>query len=160
LRQREIIKLVGVTPVTAAETIASGLVVTKLDRKKIYTVTTDYILSGNTVRRAVSGSTIADGESVIAEYTFSDVGANTLTVGGETRSPNTFRLDFTHKDSTGKLWQITFFRAVSVTEFETVFNERESGNFTMHNIKFKALVDTTRPEGQNQMEIVQEDATV
>lgn len=159
LRQREVLKLAGVTPVAPAETIASGLVVSKLDRKKIYALTTDYILSGGSIRRATSGSTITDGESVIAEYTFSDTGAQSLAMGGETKSPNTFRMDFTHKDSSGKLWQITFFRAMSITEFEMAFNERESGDFTMHGIKFRALVDTTLPEGQNMMEIVQEDAT-
>jgi hypothetical protein len=37
------------------------------------------------------------------------------------------------------------------------FNEREGGDFTLHNISFKALVDTTKPEGQNLFEIIQED---
>jgi hypothetical protein len=160
IRNREVLKLTGVTFTSPAETMVSGSIkVCSLDRKTDYVVTTDWLLSGGDIRR-VSGGGISDGQFVALEYNFSDAGAQSLAFGGETKAPNTFRMDFTHKDSTGKLWQITFFKAMTMTEFEMAFNERESGDYTVHNISFKALVDTTKPEGQNLMEIVQEDAAV
>lgn len=162
LRNREVLQLNGITFTSPAETALSGTIsVFSLDRKTTYVPTTDYVLSGSPFDiRRVSGGGITDGAHVGIEYNFSDIGANSLAIGGETRSPNTFRLDFSHRDSTGKLIQITLFKAMTVTELEMAFNERESGDFTVHNIQFKGLVDTTRPEGQNMVEFVQEDATV
>lgn len=161
LRNREVLKLTGLTFTSPAETVISGTVsVFSLDRKTEYLLTTDYVLSGSPkdIRR-VSGGAITDGQFVGIEYDFSDAGAASLPFGGETRAPNTFTLDFVHRDSTGKLWQITLFKAMTNTELEMAFNERESGDFTVHNIMFKALVDTSKPEGRNLGEIIQEDAT-
>ena len=161
IRNREVLKLSGVTFTSPAETILSGsLSVFSLDRKTEYVVTTDYLLSGSPsdIRR-VSGGAISAGQYVGLESDFSDAGAQSLGFGGDTKSPNTFQLDFVHKDSTGKLWQITLFKAMANTELEMAFNERESGDFTVHNVSFKALVDTSRPEGKNLGEIIQEDAT-
>ena len=161
LRNREVLQLNGIIFTSPLETALSGTVsVFSLDRKTEYAVTTDYILSGSPydIRRVAAGA-IADGSYVGVEYNFTDAGANSLAMGGETRSPNTFRLDFVHRDSSGKLIQVTLFKAMTVTELEMAFNERESGDYTVHNIQFKGLVDTTKPEGQNMLEFVQEDAT-
>lgn len=161
LRNREVLKLSGVAFQALAESMLSGtLSVFSLDRKTEYLVTTDYVLSGTPkqIRRA-SASTIAAGAYVGLEYDFSDAGASSLPFGGETKAPNTFVLDFVHRDSTGKLWQITLFKAMANTELEMAFNERESGDYTVHNVSFRALVDTSKPEGKNLGEIIQEDAT-
>lgn len=161
LRNRDILKLAGTTPTSPTQSMISGSVaVSSLDRKKEYLITTDYLLSGSPkdIKR-VSGGGITDGEFVAVEYNFLDSGANSLAFGGETKAPNTFQVDFVHRDSTGKLWQITLFKAITITELEMAFNERESGDFTVHNILFRALVDTARPESKNLGEIIQEDAT-
>ena len=159
LRNREVLQLTGVTPTSPAEAFVTGTIsVFSLDRKTEYASTTDWVLSGTDIRR-VSGGGITDGQFVGLEYNFSDAGANSLRMGGETKTPNTFRMDFVHRDSSGKLIQVTFFVAMVNTDFEMAFNERESGDFSVHNIMFKALVDTTKPEGQNLIEIAQEDAT-
>lgn len=162
LRNREVLKLTGTTMTSPAETLISGsLKVFSLDRKTEYVANTDYGLSGSPSDIArISGGAIADGAFVGLEYNFSDTGANSLAFGGETRAPNTFQLDFVHRDSTGKLWQVRLFKAMTNTELEMAFNERESGDYTVHNVMFKALVDTSRPEGKNLGEIIQEDATV
>jgi len=162
IRKREVLKLSGVTFTSPVESMVSGTIkVFSLDRKTEYLLTTDYLLSGSPkdIRR-VSGGGISAGQYVGIEYDFSDAGAKAIGFGGETKTPPTFRLDFTHLDKDGKYWQISLFKAVTTTEFEMAFNERESGDYTTHNIMFKGLVDITRPEGQNIGEIVQEDATV
>lgn len=162
IRNREVLKLSGVAFASPAESMVSGTIqVFSLDRKTEYLLTTDYVLSGSpkAIRR-VSGGAISAGAYVSLEYDFVDAGAHSLAFGGETKAPPTFQLDYTHKDSTGKLWQITLFKAMANTEFEMAFNERESGDFTVHNVTFKALVDTARPEGKNLGEIIQEDAAV
>ena len=151
LRNREVLKLTGTTPTSPAESMLSGTIkVFSLDRKTEYLLTTDYILSGSPkdISRVALGA-ITDGQFVGIEYDFSDAGANSLGFGGETKAPPTFELDFVHRDSTGKLWQIKLFKAMTSTEFEMAFNERESGDYTVHNVMFRALVDTARPEGKN-----------
>ena len=159
LRNREVLQLTGIVPTSPAEVIITGATaVFSLDRKTDYAITTDWVYSGADIRRVDLGG-ITDGEYVGVEYNFSDVGANSLPMGGETKAPNTFQLDFVHRDSTGKLIQVTLFKAMTITELEMAFNEREGGDYTVHNIQFKALVDTTKPEGQNLLEITQEDAT-
>lgn len=161
LRTRDVVKLSGIAFATLSETpVASSDKVFSLDRKTEYVITTDYLISGSSIRRTTSPGTIPDGGYVGVEYNFLDAGANSLPFGGETKTPPTFTLDYTHKDSTGKLWQIKLFKAMTTSEFEMAFNERESGDFTVHNIQFKALVDTARPEGKNLGEIIQEDAAV
>lgn len=156
VRNREVIALTGVTPVVPAKTIVDGIKVSKLDRSIVYASGTDYTknLSGNIVR--VSGGAIATGQNVVLEYNFSSASAKYLRVGGETAEIPSFELKYTHKDSSGKLWQITLFKAISNTEFEIAFNERESGDYTVHNIAFKALVDITKPEGVNLFEVIEE----
>ena len=145
LRTRQVLALTGIAFTAPAESMISGTIkVSSLDRKKEYIVTTDWVTAGAPLQiRRVSGGGIASGETVVLEHDFSDAGASTLAFGGETKTPNTFRLDFTHRDSAGKLWQITFYKAMSKAEFEMAFNERESGDFTVHNLRFKALVDIT-----------------
>jgi len=157
MRNREVIALVGTTAVIPAKVIAGGIKVSKLDRAITYVTTTDYVknASGSIVR--ISGGAIASGQNVILEYNFSSaVGTKYLRAGGETTDVPVFEVKYTHKDSTGKLWQITLFKAISNTEFEIAFNERESGDYTIHNIAFKALVDITKPEGVNMFEVIEE----
>ena len=156
LRNREVIALVGTTPVVPGKVIVDGIKVSKLDRSVLYASGTDYLknASGNIAR--VSGGTSTAGQNVILEYNFANATAKYLNVGGETVTPPTFELKYTHKASDGKLWQVTFYVAMANTEFEVAFNERESGDYTVHGIKFKALVDITKPEGNNLFEIVEE----
>jgi hypothetical protein len=150
------------SPVTLAETpvvdATHPFKVMSLDRKTTYVTSTDYTLSTNSFIYT-SGGSLTVGASVIVEYGFSDSGANSLRLGGETLTPPTFRLDYVVRDDSGKAWQLTFFKAFTDTDFKMAFNERESGNFTTYNVAFAALVDTTKPEGANMFEIVQEDAT-
>lgn len=159
IRKREIIKLVGVDPTALAETsIYEGFAVAKLDRSVDYVSGTDYRLSGSPFEIAREGAgAMGDGDSVIVEYNFSDTDAKAVVFGGETKTPNTFELIFTHQDSAGKYWQIRFFVAMTNTEFATAFNEKESGDYTVTNIGFKALIDPTRQEGQNLLEVIEED---
>lgn len=156
MRNREVVALVGTTSVVPAKAIVDGIKVTKLDRSVVYVSGTDYVknASGNIVR--VSGGTIVSAQNVILEYNFSATGAKYIRVGGETSDVPVFELKYTHKASDGKLWQITFFKAISNTEFEMAFNERESGDYTVHNVMFKALIDVTKQEGVNLFEIVEE----
>jgi len=156
LRNREILALTGTTPVIPAKTIIDGTKVSKLDRSIVYASGTDYTVnvSGNVVR--VSGGAITSGQNVIVEYNFNAASAKYVAAGGETANPPTFALTFTHKASDGKLWQINFFNAMANTEFEVAFNERESGDYTVHNVAFKALIDVTKPEAANLFEIIEE----
>jgi len=159
IRKREIVKLTGTDATSLTESMTYGtLKVTSMDRETSYTSGTDYRVSGTpfAIGREGAGS-IGDGDYVAVEYDFSDAGAKAVVTGGETKTPNTFRLDYTHLDSAGKTWQITLYKAMTNTDFAMAFNERESGDYTMHNVSFKALVDTTKPEGQNLFEIIQED---
>lgn len=158
IRKREIVQLVGTTGVAPAQTPVSGTTkVSSLDRKTSYVSGTDFKYSSSNLER-VSGGAITDGQQVIVEYDFIDSGAQGLPMGGETKAPPTFQLDFVIRDDTGKAWMITFWKAMTNTDFEMAFNERESGDFTVHNVSFKALVDTTKPEGKNLLQIMQEDA--
>ena len=160
IRKREVLQLNGVIETTTTETISGTTAkVDSLDRKTQFVSggSDDFETSATGVKRAV-GSTIGDGDFVIVEYQFSDAGASSMRFGGETKTPNTFALIFTHLDSSGKYWQVTLFKAQTNTDFSIAFNERESGDYTVHNVSFKALVDTTKPEGQNLFEIIQEDA--
>jgi len=151
-----VMTLTGTTPVTPAKLIAGGIKVSKLDRSVLYVSGTDYVknASGNIAR--VSGGTIVTGQNVIVEYNFDALTAKYLNMGGETVNPPTFELKYTHKASDGKLWQITLYQAMANTEFEVAFNERESGDYTVHGIRFKALIDPTKKEGENLFEIVEE----
>lgn len=162
IEKREVVKLTALTSTVLAETPASATAthpykVMSLDRETTYVSGTDYKFSGGGIER-VSGSAIVDGAFVAVEYPFSDSGAQSLAGGGETSSPPTFRMDYVIRDSVGKAWQLTFFKAIVDTDFKMAFEDRESGNFTTYNIGIMALVDTTRPEGSNMYEIVQEDA--
>ena len=162
IRKREVVTLVGTDPTALAESATYGTVkVTSLDRETGYVSGTDYRLSGSpfAIARETLGA-ITDAQYVAVEYDFADAQAKAVLFGGETKAPNTFRVDYTHLDSDGKYWQITFYRAMVNTDFSMAMNEREGGDFTIHNISFKALVDTTKPEGQNLFEVIQEDGTV
>lgn len=157
VRKREVIQLNGTTPVTLSETPSSGTIkVSSLDRETDYVETTDWTISTADIVRVALGN-IPDGAYVAVEYDFDDAQAKAVVAGGETKTPNTFRVDYTHTDSAGKQWQVTFYKAMTNTDFAMAFNERESGDFTMHNVSFKALIDTSKPEGQNLFEITQED---
>lgn len=162
LRKREVLQLVGVIVKTLGETVnsAGSVILTKLDRSSTYVQITDWTMSAGGLLHIVRtvASNIGDGDYVIVEYDFSDVGANSLPFGAENRSPNTFEVKFTHEDDTGKLIQVTMFKAMVNTDLAMAFNERESGDFTVNNISFKALVDLTKPEGTALIEIIQEDA--
>ncbi len=164
VQKREVVKVVasgsavtlGETPVVDA---SHPFKVYSLDRKTTYASGTDYSRSG-AMFTWISGGTITAGAYVAVEYTFADAGANSIAFGGETLTPPTYRMDYVVRDDTGKAWQISFFRAIADTDFKLTLEDRESGNYAMHNITFKALVDVTKPEGQNLFEIVQEDAAV
>lgn len=164
VQKREVVQVVasgsavtlGETPVVDA---THPFKVYSLDRKTTYTSGTDYTLSANSFT-FVSGGTMTVGQYVAVEYSFSDAGAQSIAFGGETLTPPTFRMDYVVRDDTGKAWQITFYKALADTDFKLSFEDRESGNFTTFNTMFKALVDTTKPEGKNLFEIVQEDGAV
>ena len=126
-----------------------------LDRKTTYVSNTAYKLSGSGIHR-VSGSAIPTGSFVLAEYQWSNASGNSLQFGGESLPVNTFQVDFVHIDSAGKAWQIRLFKAMTDTNFQVQFHEVQKGTYTTHNISFKALVDTTKPEGQNLGEIIEE----
>lgn len=158
IRKREVVQLNGTTAKTMGETVVAGtLIVSSLTRATVYAQATDYTASGNNVTRIGAGQ-ITSGQFVICEYNFSDSGARAQAMGGETTTPNTFDLLYVYEDSTGKRIQLEMFKAMVNTELEMAFNERESGDYTVYKIAFKALVDTTRPEGKNTLEFVQEDA--
>lgn len=162
LRKRDILVLTkdANAPTSPAEEIVSGVKVSSLDRKTLYVSGTDYRLSGSPFDIVpITAGTLVSGDSYIVEYNFTDSGAKATLIGGETKTPNTFEMIFTHQDSKGKYWQVRFYKAMVNTDFSMAFNERESGDWTVHNISFKALVDTTKQEGKNLAEITQEDAT-
>lgn len=158
-RVRDIIKLEGTTPVTLSKTaVAGSLKVFKLDRSKEYVETTDWTFATNAITRVPAGS-IGDGENIIVEYNYENADARSIAFGGETMCPREFRLDYVMRGCGGQggLWQLVMWRAIAVTEFELAFNERASGDYTMHNVLFRALVDITKPEGQNLYELREED---
>jgi hypothetical protein len=163
LKVRDIIQLNGTTPVSLTKTALAGTVtVKKLDRSVGYALTTDYTFSTNQVTRVPAGD-IADGENVIVEYEYANADALVLQAGGEARCFRHFRVDYVAQgcDGTVKaLWQLTLFRAIAPTEFEIAFNERASGDYTVHNITFRALVDLTKPEGSNLYEWIEEDGAL
>lgn len=164
IQKREVVAMVasgsattlGETPVISA---THPFKVQSLDRKTTYTSGTDYTVATNALTY-VSGGTMTVGQYVAVEYSFSDAGANSLAMGGETKTPPTFRMDYVVRDDTGKAWQISFFKALADTDFKMAFQERESGHYTTYNVGFRALVDITKPEGGNMYEITQEDAAV
>jgi hypothetical protein len=156
---RETFKLSGVVAHTPAHTIAPSTVnLYSLDRKTQYVSATDYKLSGGNILRLTSAA-IVTGSYVLAEYQWSNSSAHTQRFGGETLPPSTFQLDYVHIDSLGKAWQIRLFKAMTTTNFAIMFEEVQKGTFTTYNISFKGLVDTTKPEGQNLGEIIEEAAT-
>jgi hypothetical protein len=148
--------------VTVTETMVGGtLKVSKLDRSTVYVSGTDYTVvaggSQNTLKRKAGA--ISSGQVVIAEYDFNDAGSKSIMIGGEQTQPNTFELDFVHELSDGKRIQITMFKAYSMTDFSWAFNEKSSGNFSVYNVVFKALVDLTKKEGENLYRITEEDGS-
>lgn len=156
-RKREQLTLVSSTAKTLAQTaIASSEKVSKLDRSVTYVKGTDYTLpsAGTTITR-LSGS-IASGQTVLIEYNFSGASASSLKYGGELTAPNTFELVFSHELEDGKILQVRFYKAMADTEFAMAFNERSSGDYSTHPIRFKALVDLTKPEGSNLFEIAEQ----
>jgi hypothetical protein len=157
--KREVFKLSGTTNVPTAQTISGGTVkLYSLDRKTTFVSATDYKISGSGIER-VSGGALPTGSYVIAEYEYADATPNSLQFGGESSPPPTFQVDYVHIDSAGKAWQIRLFKAMSTTNFDMAFNEVQKGTYTTHNIMFKALVDTTKPEGKNMGEIIEEAPT-
>lgn len=161
--KRETLKLSGFVNTLLSKTPASpvsGATVKlySLDRKTTYVSSTAYKLSGAGIKRS-SGTTIATGSYVLAEYEYANASGQSLQIGGESLPPPTFQLDYVHIDSAGKAWQIRLFKAMSITAFAMAFNEAQKGTYTTHNVTFKALVDTTKPEGKNLGEILEEAPT-
>lgn len=149
LRKQEVLKLSATANVSTTETMTAGtLKVFKLDRASQYVSSTDYSATSTTIARKTGGA-ITAGQYVIAEYNFSDSGAVSVLFGGEKTAPNTFQVDFVVEQSTGKRIQVTFYKAMFSTEFSAQFNQLASGDFTTYGIRIKALVDMTKPEGQN-----------
>lgn len=159
IRKRETLKLSGTVAVTTAETMSAGtLKISKLDRSTIYVSGTDYSASATQIVRKGAGA-ITAGDVVMVEYDFSDSGSKSVLVGGEQDAVNTFSVDFVHQMSTGKLIQVTLFKAYSMTNLTWAFSEKSSGAYTTYNITFKALVDITKKEGQNLFRITEEDGS-
>ena len=159
VRKSQVVQLPSTTNVTLTETVTAGTAkVATLDRKTDLVSSTDYSMTATTIARK-SGGAIVSGDYVIVEYDFSDAGAKYLAVGGEITTPNTFRLDCVHQLSNGKRLQITFYKAMTTTDFSLAFNEKSGGDYSTHNVVFKALVDITKPEGSNMFEVVEEDST-
>ena len=159
IQKRETLKLSGTVNVPLAQTPSpSALKVYSLDRKTSFVTTTDYKISAAGIER-VSGAGILTGSYVLVEYTYSDSSPNSLQFGGESSPPPTFEVDYVHIDTAGKAWQIRLFKAMTTTNFAMAFHEAQKGTFTTYNISFKALVDTTKPEGQNLGEIIEEAPT-
>ncbi len=161
--KRETVKLSGFVNTALSKTPAAGvsgalIKVYSLDRKTLYTSGTDYKQSSTGIER-LSGSAITAGQYVLAEYEWSNASGNSLQFGGESNPPATFRVDYVHLDSAGKAWQIRLFKAMTATNFAMAFTEAMKGTYTTYNILFKALVDTTKPEGQNLGEIIEEAPT-
>ncbi len=157
--KRETIKLSGTVNVALAKTpVGTTAKVYSLDRKTTYVSGTDYKYSGSGLER-ISGAAITTGSYVIAEYEWANASGNSLQFGGESLPVNTFQVDYVHIDSAGKAWQIRLFKAMVNTNFAAAFHELQKGTFTTYNIMFKALVDTTKPEGQNLGEIIEEAPT-
>lgn len=163
IQKRQVVQVTALTSTVLGETPVIDAThpckVMSLDRKTLYVSGTDYKISGGGIER-ISGSAITTGAFVAVEYSFSDSGAQSFAAGGDTTVPTTFRMDYVVRDSTGKAWQLTFFKAVIDTDFKIAFEDKESGNYTTYNIGMMALIDTTRPEGSAMYEIVQEDAAV
>ncbi len=158
--KREVLKLSGTVSTALAKTSVAAvsgaaIKVYSLDRKTTFVTATDYKLSGGGIERT-SGSAIATGSYVIAEYQWTNASGQSLQFGGESSPPPTFQLDFVHIDAVGKAWQIRLFKAMTTTNFAMAFHEVQKGTFTTYNITFKGLVDTTKPEGQNLGEIIEE----
>jgi len=153
---RQTMKLSGTSFVVPTHTIAAGtLKVYSLDRKTTGVSGTDYKTSGGSVRR-LSGGAFSAGQYVLTEYEWANSSANSLQFGGESSTLPTFQVDYVHVDSAGKAWQIRLFKAMTATNFAAAFHEVQKGTYTTYNIMFKALVDTTKPEGQNLGEIIEE----
>jgi len=158
LRKKDVIKLSGTGDHSLTETMVTGsLKVSKLDRSVVYTSGTHYSATVSSLARKSVGSLgIADQQHVIAEYDFMKATANALRFGGEKLAPNTFELAFVHKQSNGELIQVTLYKAMVSGDTSLPFHEKSSGNYTVNSITFKALVDLTKPEGENLGEIVEE----
>ncbi len=162
---RQSVKLsgaVGATLTHAPASPVSGATVKvySLDRKTTYLTATHYTLSGSSLKRVSGGAGfITTGQFVLAEYEWNNASGQSLQVGGESKPPPTFQVDYVHVDSAGKAWQIRLFKAMTNTSFAMAFNEAQKGTYTTYNITFKALVDTTKPEGSNLGEIIEEAPT-
>jgi hypothetical protein len=159
MTRRQIVTLVGTTSVALAKTATGSVRVFSLDRKTTYVSGVSFKQSGGGIERTSAGSILASGASVIAEYEWSNLSGNSLQFGGESSPPPTFQVDYVHLDTAGKAWQVRLFKAMTTTNFQMAFHEAMKGTFTTYNIVFKALVDTTKIEGQNMGEIIEEAPT-
>jgi hypothetical protein len=159
VRKQDVLQLTGTSNISLGDTAVAGTMkVTKLDRSLPYVSSTDYSATATTIARK-SGGGITSGQFVIVEYDVLDTAANGLRAGGEKTTPNTFEVNFVHKLSNGKLLMITLYKAMFMSDVTLAFDEKSSGNFTVHESEFKALADLTKPEGRNLFEIVEEDPT-
>ncbi len=163
--KRESVKLSGSVATALGKTPTSPVSgatvkVYSLDRKTTYVTATHYTLTGANLKRVSGGAGfITTGQFVLAEYEYNGSSGQSLQVGGESKPVPTFQVDYVHVDSVGKAWQIRLFKAMTMTNFAMAFTEVQKGTYTTHNISFKALVDTTKPEGQNLGEIIEESPT-
>jgi hypothetical protein len=159
LRRQQVLKASGTGAIAFDKTACSGtLKISKLDRAVNYVSGTDFSATLTGFSRLGAGA-IADQQYVVVEYDWLDATANAVRVGGEKTAPETYELNFVHRQSNGKHIQITFYKAMSNADVSLPFNEKSSGNYTLHQIGFKALVDLTKPEGRNLFEIVEEAPT-
>lgn len=138
----------GHTPIAASENVY------KLDKSVQYTSSTDYLLATANLSRK-SGSTIADGQKVLVEYNFA-VTANYLRGGGDQSALPEYALRYVGTKSNGKKFQFQFWRCYVNTDFSIAFNPRSTGNFTTHGFSARALIDTSKIDGENLFEIAEE----
>lgn len=150
----EFITLTGTTPVTLAETAVGAIRVFNTTRSLEYLLTTDFTFATNAVTRS-GGGAITSGQVVLVQYTVAVTATNKIAGGGSCSIP-VFQLDFVHKECDNEGVQISIFRAYSNTDFSVSFDTRESGKFTMHNVTFRGLLDSSRLPGKNLFEIIVE----
>lgn len=123
--------------------------ITSLDRATNYVQGTDYTMpSTRGIKPVTSGFRNL---TVLAHYTTRKT-TKRVRVGDHKTLP-VFSLMFTHKRSNGKRVSLVIPRCHIEGDVTIPWNEKE---YTVHDISFSALADTTKPEGQRLFYIVDE----
>lgn len=141
-----------------AGTIVTGIVVTNSGAVP-YTLNTDYTVgidsAGYTVITRIAGGGIADGETVLVDYTYTPNASKTLSSGGlETMTAKVLRL--TNTNEAGNDYQITFYKAQSNQGIQYTMNSDDSVDPNVVNISIECTRDESRTAGDQLFEIVDE----